>query len=464
MKDLIALRYPIGNFEYGKKYTINETRKHIKEIAALPKNLKKAVKKLKDGALDKPYRPNGWTARQVIHHLADSHMNAYIRMKLTVTENTPVVKPYEEQLWAEMEDGKYGSAKLSIKLLTALHERWVQFLSTLTEEDLERGYFHPVSKMTIQLQEAIALYAWHSKHHLAHIKIVASGKATKAIKEAKAKAPKKKEKEETKVEPKADSVVKAEPKAGPAAPKKRAMSEAHKEKIRAAHAARSAAKAAKPAAAKAAKAAKTPTDTATPKKRGRPSKATVAAADPAMSKPVKAAKAAKPAKVAKPVKEKPVKVAKAAKPAKVTKAKAAPAGTRVRRTKEQIAADNAAKAAAPKLSRAEILEKARAARKTTGDATAAKPAKVKPAKVAKPVKEKPVKVAKAAKPAKVTKAKAAPAAGTQVRRTKEEIAADKAAKAAAPKLSRAEILEKARAARKSTGVGATDTAGKKTKK
>ena len=180
MKDLIALRYPIGNFEYGKKYTINDTRKHIRDIAELPKSLKKVIKKLRNGALDKPYRPNGWTARQVIHHLADSHMNAYIRMKLTVTENTPVIKPYEEQLWAEMEDSKHASAKLSIKLLSALHQRWVLFLSSLTDEDLERGYFHPGTKKTVLLQEAIALYSWHGKHHLAHIKLVASGKSEKA--------------------------------------------------------------------------------------------------------------------------------------------------------------------------------------------------------------------------------------------------------------------------------------------
>ena len=89
MKDLIALRYPIGNFEYGKKYTLQDTRKHIKDISELPEKLKKAVKKLREGALDKSYRPNGWTARQVVHHLADSHMNAYIRMKLAASEKTP---------------------------------------------------------------------------------------------------------------------------------------------------------------------------------------------------------------------------------------------------------------------------------------------------------------------------------------------------------------------------------------
>ena len=182
MTDLIALRYPIGNFEYGKKYSLNDTRKHIKEIAELPKNLKKIVKKLRDGALDKTYRPHGWTARQVIHHLADSHMNAYIRMKLALTENTPVIKPYEEQRWAEVEDGKHGSVKVSIKLLAALHHRWVDFLTLLSDEDLERGYFHPINKRTITLQEAIALYAWHCKHHFAHIRIIADGKAPKALK------------------------------------------------------------------------------------------------------------------------------------------------------------------------------------------------------------------------------------------------------------------------------------------
>ncbi|HLP96730.1 MAG TPA: putative metal-dependent hydrolase, partial [Saprospiraceae bacterium] len=173
MKEVTDRRYPIGRFEYGKNYSLEDTRKQIKDIARLPKDLKKVVKKLKDGALDKPYRLGGWTARQVVHHLADSHMNAYVRFKLAVTETAPIIKPYEEQLWAETEDAKHGSAKTSIKLLSALHNRWVDFLISLSEDDLEKGYFHPATKRTVSLREAIALYAWHCRHHLAHVKLVA---------------------------------------------------------------------------------------------------------------------------------------------------------------------------------------------------------------------------------------------------------------------------------------------------
>ena len=380
MTDLIALRYPIGNFEYGKKYSINDTRKHIKEIAALPKNLKKAVKKLRNGGLEKPYRPNGWTARQVIHHLADSHMNAYIRMKLAVTENTPVIKPYEEQLWAEMEDGKHASAKLSLKLLAALHERWVLFLAGLSDDDLERGYFHPISKRTFSLQEAIALYAWHSMHHLAHIKIVADGKAPKFEKIINEEA------------------SKGKTKAATTPRKNRVMSEAHKEKIRAAHAARSAGKTKKVAPVKAAgkrgrpaAAPKAAVVAVTAGKRGRP-----AAAPKAAVVAVTAGKRGRPAAAPKAAVV-AVTAGKRGRPAAAPKA--AIASTRVRRTKEEVAAEKAAKAAAPKLSRAEVLAKARAARKPKA---VAKPAKVvatpKAARsAAKPIAPKAVTTAKKAK-------------------------------------------------------------------
>ena len=165
-------RYPVGKFESGKTWSLDDTRKHIKILARFPKDLKRALKKLKNTELDTPYRPGGWTARQVANHLADSHMNGYIRMKLAVTEPTPIIKPYEESAWAETQDGKNASVKLSLRLLGALHKRWVMFLESLSEEDLERGYFHPEQKRVISLNEGIALYAWHSRHHIAHIKLV----------------------------------------------------------------------------------------------------------------------------------------------------------------------------------------------------------------------------------------------------------------------------------------------------
>ena len=123
MKEQDNRRYPIGPFEYGQTYSFDDTRKHIRALDRFPKELKKMVKKLRGSDLDKPYRADGWTVRQVIHHIADSHMNAYIRMKLAVTENTPIIKPYEEGLWAETEDGIHGPVKMSLKLLQALHQR-----------------------------------------------------------------------------------------------------------------------------------------------------------------------------------------------------------------------------------------------------------------------------------------------------------------------------------------------------
>ncbi|MBU6342035.1 MAG: putative metal-dependent hydrolase [Bacteroidetes bacterium] len=175
MKKSESLRYPVGKHEYGKNYTYDETRKHVKIIASLPDELKRMLKKMNSELLDKSYRKGGWTVRQVVHHLADSHINAYIRMKLAVTEPTPIIKPYEEALWAEREDAKYAPVKLSLKILNALTRRWVYFLESLSAEDLERGYFHPATQRVVLLQDAIAAYAWHSRHHLAHINLVLKG-------------------------------------------------------------------------------------------------------------------------------------------------------------------------------------------------------------------------------------------------------------------------------------------------
>ena len=343
MKDLIALRYPIGNFEFGKTYTISDTRKHIDDIAEFPKTLKKIVKKLRDGALDRSYRPHGWTVRQVIHHLADSHMHAYIRMKLALTENTPVIKTYEEKLWAEMEDAKHGSVKSSMKLLSALHQRWVDFLYELSEDDLQRGYYNPVSKRTIILQEAISLYAWHTKHHLGHIKIVADGKAPKI---------EKKHAEDT-------------PSQASSAPQKRVMSEEHKAKIQASRAAKS-----KPSA--------EVTLPAADAKRSRRSSEEVAAekAAAAVEKAAqKAARAAEKAEKAAAPKMSRAEVLALARAARKPKEKpvVVAAAKRARRSSEEVAAEKAEKAAVPKMSRAEALALARAARKPKAETAVLEP-------------------------------------------------------------------------------------------
>ncbi|MCY7327923.1 MAG: putative metal-dependent hydrolase, partial [Saprospiraceae bacterium] len=323
MKEQDNRRYPIGPFEYGRTYSIEDTRKQIKALERFPKELKKMVKKLRGGDLDKPYRTDGWTVRQVIHHIADSHINAYIRIKLAVTENTPIIKPYEEQLWAETEDGKNAPIRMSIKMISALHTRWVAFMESLSEEDLKRGYYHPDAKRTVLVQEAIALYVWHSQHHLHHIQLIADGKS----------------KGQDAAMPSPDAMIVLDdshtpkrrgpkPKAKPelaattAGPKKRGMSEEHKAKIRAAHEARRIAKGreAKP--------------TPPPPAEGKRTRRT--------KEQMAADRAALPAVTER---KKPGPKPKAAASAESTSAASA-ATKRIRRTKEQMTADRATAAVA----------------------------------------------------------------------------------------------------------------------
>jgi uncharacterized damage-inducible protein DinB len=168
---LEQLRYPIGRFKFNSEAGISEIKKWIADIRKHPANLKKAVRGLNEKKLDTPYREGGWTIRQVVHHLADSHINAYCRVKLTLTENTPTVKPYDEATWAGLADSKLP-VKVSLSLLESLHERWAVLLKRLSPEDLERKYFHPESKREVPLKELIALYSWHGKHHTAHITLL----------------------------------------------------------------------------------------------------------------------------------------------------------------------------------------------------------------------------------------------------------------------------------------------------
>jgi len=157
-----------------------DIRKDIDRIATFPKKLKKILKSLSVRDLQKSYRPDGWTALQVVHHLADSHMNAFTRMKMAATESpSPIIKPYNQDGFAELVDSKYLPAKVSYNLLVALHQRWAFFLESLQEEDLEKAYFHPEEKREFSLREAIALYAWHGEHHLEQIKKVAKGHGVK---------------------------------------------------------------------------------------------------------------------------------------------------------------------------------------------------------------------------------------------------------------------------------------------
>lgn len=168
MLDQEQLRYPIGKFAPNDSYSNDELKKLIGVIEALPAELEKSVKNLSASQLDTPYREGGWTVRQVVHHLADSHMNAYIRFKWTLTEEKPVIKAYEEKLWAETQDAKADPA-ISLSLIKALHAKWVMLIKGLSDNDLQRSFIHPETKKEIKLERMVGLYAWHCQHHLAHI-------------------------------------------------------------------------------------------------------------------------------------------------------------------------------------------------------------------------------------------------------------------------------------------------------
>ena len=162
------LQYPTGKFVPPVKPT-RETRKlAIDTIAETPALLRDAVQGLDEDQLDTPYRPDGWTIRQVVHHVPDSHMNAYIRLKLALTEPVPVIKPYDEAAWAEMIDTTTVPIDVSLDLLEAVHRRWVALLRAMKDEDFHREYFHPDTGRHA-LDHLVALYAWHGRHHVAHI-------------------------------------------------------------------------------------------------------------------------------------------------------------------------------------------------------------------------------------------------------------------------------------------------------
>jgi hypothetical protein len=160
-------RYPIGKFEFNDEMTTDDVKTWIKEIEELPGLLSAAVKNMNMDQLDTPYRTGGWTVRQVVHHLADSHMNAYIRLKLALTEENPTIKPYKESKWAELPDSKLP-INVSLELLTALHKRLVQLLHNISPNDLKKTFLHPESGQ-VTIEKNIGLYAWHGRHHLAHI-------------------------------------------------------------------------------------------------------------------------------------------------------------------------------------------------------------------------------------------------------------------------------------------------------
>jgi hypothetical protein len=167
--NLEKLKFPIGTFEKPEVITKEILTLWISDISTFPERLKKEVLHLTDQQLDAPYRSEGWTIRQVVHHCADSHMNSFTRLKLTLTEDRPIVKPYFEERWAELSDSKSFPIDSSLKMLVGIHERWSFLLNNLTDIDLERIYIHPEHGTSFRIDEYIGLYAWHCNHHLAHV-------------------------------------------------------------------------------------------------------------------------------------------------------------------------------------------------------------------------------------------------------------------------------------------------------
>ena len=162
------LRFPIGPFKFTGPLSDDDRRSVINTIEETPKRMRAAVAGLDDKQLDTPYRPEGWTVRQVVHHVPESHMNSYIRFKLAITEEEPTIKPYFEDRWAELDDARQAPIALSLDLLDAVHARWVWFLRSLKDEDFGRTFRHPEMGI-VSVDKNIALYAWHGRHHVAHI-------------------------------------------------------------------------------------------------------------------------------------------------------------------------------------------------------------------------------------------------------------------------------------------------------
>jgi len=162
------LRYPIGRFEFSGPNSEDDRKRYIGEIEQAPGRLRAAAAGLTDAQLDTPYRPGGWTVRQVVHHVPDSHMNSYVRFRLALTEQGPTIKPYDESRWAELTDARTAPIEISLALLEWLHARWVLLLRGLTPGDFAREFRHP-ELGEVSLDKNLALYAWHGRHHAAHI-------------------------------------------------------------------------------------------------------------------------------------------------------------------------------------------------------------------------------------------------------------------------------------------------------
>lgn len=162
-------RYPVGKFAVEGEITPSRREEWISQIAEAPGQLRAAVHGLTEAQFNTPYREGGWTVRQVTHHIPDSHLNAYVRFKLALTEDNPTIKPYQEARWAELPDTRGTGIGVSLMLLEALHRRWVVLLRAMGEADWSRTFFHPEHQKALRLDWILAMYAWHGRHHVAHI-------------------------------------------------------------------------------------------------------------------------------------------------------------------------------------------------------------------------------------------------------------------------------------------------------
>jgi len=165
------LKYPYGKFEYGKTYSDADIQSFFKAIEELPASLNKIAAQLTPELLNRSYRPEGWNTQQIIHHLADSHINAFIRLKLTLTQDTPTINPYNQDAWAIMADAKLP-IEPSLNIIENIHKRMVTVIKAMSKEDFKKTYYHPEYKKKIELDEFVALYAWHGKQHLGHLNII----------------------------------------------------------------------------------------------------------------------------------------------------------------------------------------------------------------------------------------------------------------------------------------------------
>ena len=171
-EDLYDLRFPIGEYQPPAHITSDQRQSWIADFESLPADLRAKVESLNDDQLSRPYRPDGWNGYQVIHHIADSHINSYMRFKLALTEANPTIRPYDEKIWAELPDGQQRDISLSLGIIENIHARMTAMFRNMSEADWKRTFFHPESETQVVLDWNLGMYAWHGRHHLAHLKLL----------------------------------------------------------------------------------------------------------------------------------------------------------------------------------------------------------------------------------------------------------------------------------------------------